>query len=463
MLLGLSLLLTNSCKKNSITDDPGVKLRFSVDTLTFDTVFTTLGSTTKRLKVFNDSKSKVQISSINLAGGNASNFRINIDGVAGPSQNNVEINAKDSIYIFVEVTVDPNNQNNPIIIYDSLQFVTNGNHQQLMLQAWGQDAHFFYSEAIATQTWVPDKPYVVINSVLVDSGATLNIQPGVKVYFGNGSGLIVAGTLLVNGTCQDSVEFRGLRLEEFYKDVPGQWAGIYILRSSGDCVIDHAVIKNSSYGLNLGSSNTSDLSQYLAPTHTVTVTNTIIKNSISTAIYGFYWKGIFKNCLVYNAGDNMVNFVFGGDYQVSQCTFANYGSVTINHEKAILLMGNLAQVGDGPAYRHTLSAVFKNTILDGSLDEEFDFKNDTDDPTNPFTYHFENSLVKTKTRPSTDSITNCLYNTTPQFVDRSMEDFHLANGSPCIGYGLQGLGITSDFDCKVYNMPPSIGCYEYQQ
>lgn len=125
----LALGLNTGCRKDVLTTDSGAKLRFSVDTLTFDTVFTTIASTTLPLKIFNDNKNKIKVSSIELGSGASSKFRINVDGIPGDAYE-VEIEGKDSLYIFVEVTVDPNNANNPLIFIDSLNFLTNGNKQK---------------------------------------------------------------------------------------------------------------------------------------------------------------------------------------------------------------------------------------------------------------------------------------------------------------------------------------------
>jgi hypothetical protein len=181
-LVILASLIFSSCKKDIITTDPKDKLSFSTDTLTFDTVFTTLGSTSLFFTVHNPNANKISISNIRLANGDQSIFRLNIDGYITDELNDVEIPAHDSIYVFVAVTVDPTNENNPFVMYDSVLFETNGNAQKVVLQAWGQNAYFYYGEVISTQEWFDDKPHVVIHSILVDSGATLTINPGCRVY-----------------------------------------------------------------------------------------------------------------------------------------------------------------------------------------------------------------------------------------------------------------------------------------
>src|SRR5690554_31376 len=110
--LGTALILVMlssmfySCRKDDFTTDSGAILSFSTDTLLFDTVFTTMISTTKRIKVYNKNSDNLIISDIRLQNGANSQFRINVDGLSGNQHSDIEIRAGDSIYIFLEVTID---------------------------------------------------------------------------------------------------------------------------------------------------------------------------------------------------------------------------------------------------------------------------------------------------------------------------------------------------------------------
>src|ERR1035441_1721777 len=166
-------LTIDSCKKDRITTDPSAKLSFSTQSILFDTVFTTVGSTTKTFLVYNRNSQSIKISSIQLARGTASNFRINVNGLKGVQFNNIEIRAKDSMFVFVEVTVNPNNASSPLVIRDSIVFQTNGNMQDVHLEAWGQNAYFYtpnifpangfpgYSNISCNAVWTNDKPHVI--------------------------------------------------------------------------------------------------------------------------------------------------------------------------------------------------------------------------------------------------------------------------------------------------------------
>ena len=169
-----AITIFNSCRKEEkITSDPSAKLEFSGDTVLFDTVFTTVGSTVASFLVYNPNDKKVVISSIQLAGGETSQFRLNIDGVPGASASNVEISGHDSLFIFVEVNIDPTNALSPFLVKDSILFSTNGNVQDIKLLAYGQDAHYFHPNTHIPgyppfsiipcvnniAHWVNDKPY----------------------------------------------------------------------------------------------------------------------------------------------------------------------------------------------------------------------------------------------------------------------------------------------------------------
>jgi len=226
----LFAVLVSACKKDRIITDSSAKLEFSVDTVVFDTVFTTVGSTTHQLRVYNRHKRNIIVSSIRIAGGSGSQFRMNVDGLPGNSFTEIEIPGEDSIYIFIEVTIDPSSGTLPFVVKDSIFFETNGNIQDVDLVAWGQDAHFFNSSIICDMTWINDKPYVIYNSILVDSGCTLTIEPGVLVYSHTNSAIYVNGTLIVNGSNNEPVLFQGDRTEAFYDDITAQWLGIFLLR-----------------------------------------------------------------------------------------------------------------------------------------------------------------------------------------------------------------------------------------
>lgn len=220
------IIFLSSCEK-PIRNDVSV-LAFSDDTIFFDTVFSTIGSTTRELRVINISRDRLLIDNIYLAGGTQSPFRINIDGEPVLSKKQVQIFPRDSIIIFVDVIIDPINANHPVFISDSIIFETGGDAQKVFLNAWGQDIILFRDQVIQTSTWSQLKPYLIYGNLLVDTSQTLFIEKGVKVLFHKNSSMTVAGNIIVSGTYDAPVLFASDRLEKPYYDVPGQWKGIFI-------------------------------------------------------------------------------------------------------------------------------------------------------------------------------------------------------------------------------------------
>ena len=110
----LCLLTLFACKKDNFTLSNSDTISFSTDTLFFDTVFTTIGSSTRKFKIYNTHNNKIKISKLKLAGGSSSIFRLNVNGVPGTEFKNIEIRAKDSMWVYADVTINPGNTNIPL-------------------------------------------------------------------------------------------------------------------------------------------------------------------------------------------------------------------------------------------------------------------------------------------------------------------------------------------------------------
>jgi hypothetical protein len=239
-------LLFSSCKKDSFITSGDALISTSTDSLKYDTVFTSIGSITQSFKISNPNNQKLLLSKVKLMGGAASAFKINVNGMTGPEVSEVEIAAEDSIYVFVTVNINPNTANLPFIVRDSIQIIFNGNSRFVQLEAFGQNANFLRNRIIKGNiTWINNLPYVILGSLQVDTNATLNIAAGCKIYSHADAPLIIDGTLVINGTKQESVVFTGDRLDEDYKDLPASWPGIYFRGSSKNNVLTFAIVKNA--------------------------------------------------------------------------------------------------------------------------------------------------------------------------------------------------------------------------
>jgi hypothetical protein len=403
-VLTYSVFLLFSCKKDKYIKDAGAKVSFSQDSVLFDTVFTKIGSSTRNFRIRNKNNQKILISSIQLAGGSSSAFIINVDGNPGKSFSDVEIAANDSMYVFVQVNVNPTNVNSPLIITDEISFIVNGNEQKVILEAWGQDAYYHYptdaikftdgsylSYSLISSTkgvdtvWKKDKPHVIYGYLVVDSLQKLTIQAGVRVYLNYKAGLWVykGGQIQVLGQKGNEVIFQGARREKDYADEPGQWDRIWINEGSKDNVIDYAIIKNGYIGIQTELfGNSLDSSQ-------LTLTNTKIQNMSMWGLYSLFYRVFAGNTVISNCQEHSVNILLGGAYEFIHCTFANYWSKDKPREKATLNINNYSSVQTLP-----ININFRNCIIDGKLENEIslDIK---DDATYPPVYSFSNCWIKT--------------------------------------------------------------------
>lgn len=414
LFFGLFIL---SCKKDKLKTDSDAKLTFSTDTVFFDTVFTTLGSSTRNFRVINPYANKLKISSIRFESGNSSQFIVNVDGAQGKEFKDIEIAAKDSMYIFIQVNVNPQNPNTPFIIRDKLIFEINGNTQIVNLEAWGQNAYYhrptsaikfkdgtYLSYSIIGElsnavtgsgnnfTLKTDKPHVVFGYLVVDSAQKLMVPAGAKFYMSYKAGLWVYsdGEIKIKGTLGNEVTFNSARTEPEYYNEPGQWDRIWINEGSTGNEIDYAIIKNGFVGVQAElTSNTGTLT--LSKPRKLKITNTQIHNMSLWGLYSFAYNIYSYNNVISNCKDNGLNISFGGNYTFLHCTFANYfdkgdkprttPNININnyYEDLVLPMD---------------SCYFGNCIIDGKLDNEIniDLKSNTSYTPN---LQFSNSWLKT--------------------------------------------------------------------
>lgn len=458
-ILGI-FLLTNvvfltSCKKKDILSSDGIS--FTKDTVLFDTVFTTVGSTTMNFRIHNKANRPVKIDEILLMGESNSNFRINVDGISADHHEDVVIPAKDSIYTFVEVTLDPNNGTLPLIIEDSIRFLVNGKYSYVILAAWGQDAYFYNRDTISG-ILPNDKPHVVYNSVRVVDGGDVTIQAGTDFYLHkNAIFYVKEASLDINGTVDEPVTFQGDRLEAFYDDVAGQYYGLYF-ENATTSTINHAIIKNGTAGIHLFGSNDNNTD------FAVKLYNTQIFNHASYGLFNFRGGTLYgENISVYGNGTYAYFSLVGGEYYFKQSNFLSYGgSASVS-----AAFRNYYYDADADIpYGSGINGRMYNCILDASGDYTFGF--DTiNDQNNSLTFDFEFDYCALKAEEEiTDDtrFTNIFWNTFPAFVDVNEQDFHLSSGSPFINVGSTNFTHTNGTDIE--NNPrvgvPDLGAYEFQ-
>jgi len=477
----LSFCIFFSCTEEEVMNS-NVKLEFSADTITFDTVFASVGSITKTLTIYNNNNFDVS-SNIKLKGLSSANFRMNIDGTPGNTQNNILIPKNDSIFIFIEVTINPSLNTTPYILSDSLIFESGNSTQSVMLVAWGQDAVFhtpntfgeiidgldttkiYYHQIASNQTWTNSKPHVIYGYVIVEPNAQLNIDAGTNIYFHQNSGILVGnpfsnqtgGTLKVNGTYGNEVTFQGDRLDSWYTNLPGQWDRIRFIPGSFDNEINYAIIKNGTTGIHADTVANNN--------PTVKINNTIISNMSSIGILGQGAKIEANNTIISECGQYTVACYIGGEYSFNHCTFANYWNYSIRNTPSILLNNFYVDAFDNIQIRDLNNVSFENCIIYGSLSTEISFQ---EEESGSFNYSFNHSLIKIDPNfnTNTSSFNNIIKNTDPLFVDHLNNDFKLSNSSPAIYTGNYQLTLDNnlllDIEEKTRNNPPSMGAFEFE-
>lgn len=447
--LGAAMALIFSCRRDDFSDDPSIRLKFSSDTVMFDTIFTTIGSSTRFFTVHNTHNQKVKLSSIRLAGGNSSFFRLNIDGISSHAAQDIEIGARDSIFVFVEVTVDPNAQDLPLIIADSIVFTLNGNQQDVKLVAWGQDAHFLYPKFPADKpyfslissdtTWTANKPHVIYGICVIDQGVTLTIEEGAKVHFHNKSSLVAyyGATLKVNGSLENQVVFQGDRLEPFYRELSGQWGGIYLFPTSKDNEFKHALIKNGTVGIQVDT-----IGSLTNPT--LTIKNTIIRNMKYAGLIaqGSHVKA--ENLMINNCEEYALMLLLGGEYEFLHCSFANFNKNSFRKSASLVFNNYYLDTLGNVQIRDLVKAYFGNCIVTGSLQEELAFDNSSQGGL--FNYTFEHCMIKTQRNTNGSQYINILKNIDPGFVDIAAQNFRLKSSSPLINAGKAEISQQVPFD-----------------
>lgn len=439
----LCMLAASSCRKTQLLQDGGA-IRFSADTLLFDTVFVSLGSATYKIKIFNEQNQPIKLSSVRLAKGNTSFFKLNVNGISGNEVKDQELAAKDSIYIYSTVTIDPNADLSPFVVEDQLIATLNGKDFSIPVIAYGQNARYVFDSVLQTQTWDNVLPYVIINNALVDKNQTLTINPGVRVYVHPNSRLFVDGTLMINGTKSDSVIFQSDRIDRSYfpeGGLPGEWGGLYFTENSKNNKLKWLVLKNCGKSTTLGNGivqpaaiqvdNNKSISN---PADGVQIDNCIVQHSIGYGLLSFGGKVQMRNCLINTCGAQNVGIFQGGNFDFAQCTFVTYGSKWVNHsESPVMSLLNYLDTSQTGYLPGNLKVLVRNCIIYGSLENELVCNNKG---TGQFDIGFQNCLIKAQEANTLVAFASCKFNEDPLFEDTEKWNYRLKSGSPAANAGI---------------------------
>lgn len=452
LLIILSGLFASCSKDEEITFDPAVKLKFSADSVLFDTVFTSIGSSSRRLKIFNPNLKAIQINQIRLSGGSGSPFSLNINGVAAAEVNNMKLNGTDSLNIFVKVQINPTVQNLPFIVEDSILLYFNGKKERIPLIAYGQNAIFINGNTIAANTtWNSKLPYLIYRSVTIDKNATLTLEPGTRILFHGNSTMTIKGTLKAAGSKTDSIVFAGDRLEKIYRDQTGQWNGLHFYPESKNSQIHYAVIKNGVTGITVDSLGMNGQPKLL-------LTNSIIKNMEVVGFLGYQAELSAFNNLFYNCGQYLLYGAGGGNYNLKQNTFAGYNPAFARKTPSVYLSDYISNTQTSD-----LTLEIYNNIIWGNLSDELIVDKKSTGST--LTANIKNNLLMSN-NPLYHTNANLL-NQSPLFINIETGDFRLSAASPAANKG-SNLGtdpyytlyLNKDLNNKARIFPSELGCYE---
>ena len=504
----LFLMLLSSCRKDFEFSSSTGHLEFSRDTVYLDTVFSNIGTSTYNLKVYNRSNENIVVPVVKLGMGEASQYRLNVDGMAGKVFENVEILAKDSLFIFVEITININNFPNPdgkFLYTDYIEFDTSANLQKVELVTLVQDAVFIYPDRDNTTkivetltlnvggqqletelqgrellpselTFTNEKPYVIYGFAAVPNGETLTINAGARLHFHENSGLIVSegATLNINGALstdpvalENEVILEGDRLEPMFSDIPGQWGTIWLFDGSINNTINYTTIKNASVGI-LCDGNPN------AATDKLTITNSQIYNSSNFGVLGRNTSITAENVVINNSGQSSFAGTFGGKYNVTHCTIANYWTSSSSRQFPSLLLNNSAIDENGNMILADLTeANFNNCIIYGNNNPEI-LLDEEENAAVAFNFKFTNCLIRFQnnnnnfTEPNYD-LTNTahyegnIFNLNPDFKDPSKNQLMIGNDSPANNQGSALFASQVPTDILNVNRmgSPDLGAYQH--
>lgn len=420
-------LIATACIEDDFTTSSNDVLAFSCDTLAFDTVFTELGTSTKKFTVYNRHKKMINISSIKFEGTNGGRFHLNVDGMTGEEFHNVEIRGEDSIFVFVEAYIDRTDRNTPIEIKDNVQFVTNGVEQKVVVTAWGQDVVRKYGEVLTTDTRLTaDKPYVIFDSLVVEQGTKLTIEPGATLCFHDKAYIEVRGTLDATGTQEAPITLRGDRTDNVVGDIDfdimsGQWGGVILAPESFDNKMHYVLMRGSTYGVYADSCGVTERKK-------LHLFNSVLHNATNAVLTSFYSWIDAEGTELSDAGGNVVALI-GGKHHFVNCTLANYYLFSAIRG-AILGLGYVLpeeEIQGTPL----MEAAFDNCVIYGLAGDI-----NIGDLTNSHVY-LRNCLLKSAGE-NDDNFINCVWEGDPMFYTIREEyvfDYRLKNESMAIGAG----------------------------
>ncbi|GAB2776454.1 hypothetical protein [Salinimicrobium soli] len=496
IILLLAIILWSSCRSDFDFTETSGRLVFSRDTVFLDTVFSNISSATYTLKVYNRSGEDVFVPEVNLRNGENSYYRLNVDGLSGKSFENIEILAKDSIYIFIETTVDAEDFPEEEFLYtDALQFRSSGHLQEVPLVTLIKDAVLLYPQKgndgkpgtvsiedpeSGEEILVPgffleeeqlvftnEKPYVIYGFAVVPSQKDLKIEAGARIYFHANSGLLISenASLQVDGIysedrqqLENEVIFEADRQQKQFENVPGQWSGIRFKKGSKKSHFKHTTIKNAGIGVWIsGDALSSPVSLEL---QNVQIYNSAV-NGLRLENADIY----AENLVINNSGQSSLHII-GGNHEYTHCTIANYWQKGYRQFPSVLI-----ENVENSSGIDLQKANFYNSIIYGNDRLEL-FFNKTE---NSFNVFFQNCLIRFQDEQGSfngnplydfsneEIFKDVLLNQDPIFKDPLKNQLMLTETSPVVDQADPEKAASVPLDLLQHpRLPePDIGAYEF--
>lgn len=458
ILLIFALSITSCEDSDNFSSDGNLKIDFTVDKINFDTVFTTVASPMQRFKIYNRNNKSISFETIELINAESNGFRINVNGQAGTIFHDEDLLKKDSLYITVDI-IAPISDKSSSIVKDKISFTWNGNTQFIELEACALNAEIWDDKVIDTNLHLSNKKaYYIRGNITVEEGATLNIDKGTTLYFDKNGSLTINGKTEAKGTTEAPITFRAHRFDFAdynipYDHVPNQWKGITVGGNSFNNIFENVRIRNSQYGIDFISSNTSKQKAYLL--------NTIIHNTYEYGISATNCQIEAVNCQISNSRGILVDLA-GGNYSFLHCTIANYYEWHPRTSAAL----SLKDSKDSQVF--PLSAKFTNSIIVGTFKDEVNRRYNKDTSTSSFV----NCVIQASTAKEEPDFVNTQWNISNVFP------FKLLNTEGDLSYSFELTKESIARDNADYNHAqqavkdlrgisrftdnkPDIGCYEW--
>jgi hypothetical protein len=519
LLLNIIIIIFwSSCRDDFNFNITETQLQFSKDTVYLDTVFSNIGSSTYNLKVYNTSNENILIPYINLENGQDSYYRLNVDGMYENQGNvsnyfeNIELLANDSLFIFIETTIDINNlpsESNQFLYTDKIKFDTGYNLQTVDLITLVKDAVFIYpnkytdsstgetiietlnfdinNDGISDETniqgrflsenelnFTNEKPYVIYGYAGVPSNSILTIDKGARVHFHSNSGILVTseGSIQVNGefsqdqeVLENEVIFEGDRLENSFANTPGQWGTIWLFSGSTNNIINFSTIKNATIGIYAEN-------QLNTNTNQLTINNSKIYNSSNFGVLAKSSSITASNLVINKSGQSSFAATYGGQYELNHCTITNFWNNSFRQFPSLLINNYWIDSNGNVLNNSNLNFNINNSIISGNENIEFLIEQFDDSNLN---FKFKNCMMKFNDYNeiftgqnnydflNLEKYENIYLNLNTDFKNEYNNELFILQNSEVINLGDQQLAAIYPLDLLYVNREnsPDLGAYQH--